>query len=93
MSRPQPVHEMLSLFGFNAQANALSQKIAKYRLAISLLSAFFIVLAVAFLMNISENVIKAKAVVPSATIEERAAFIPGHFISDKISLGYLGSYR
>lgn len=93
MSRLQPVHEMLSLFGFNADTKSLNQRLAKYRLAISLFSAFFIVLAVALIMNISENVIKANAVSSPSIIEDRAAFIPGHFVSDQISLGYLGSYR
>ncbi len=90
MNRIHPSHEVLSLFGLAPANKALNQKTASHNLLISLISAFFIVLAVSLLLSFSARLVGSQ---PSAAATllapSPAAYIPGQFVSERISQGYL----
>ncbi|MBI3290726.1 hypothetical protein HYZ76_00420 [Candidatus Falkowbacteria bacterium] len=86
-----PGHEVLSLFGISTQA--LNKKTDNQRLIISLISAFFIVLAVSLILSFSSRLLasgQASAGATASTVPEQpAAFVPGQFITAEINRGYL----
>lgn len=93
MQKVQQGHNVLSLFGASAQSQALNEKIASNGLAVSLISAFFIVLAVGLMLGASNKILSTPTTMAATTvIEEKVAFTPGQFISEKISQGYLSNY-
>lgn len=89
MERIQPGHEVLSLFGINIKNEALNK--ANYRLVISLISAFFIVLVISLILGVATKVLEKSPSAAAAGIleEEKVAFTPGQFISEKIRQGYM----
>jgi len=95
MQKVLPGHEVLSLFGMAAPAQALNKKIVNNGLAMSLISAFFIILAVSLILSAADRILATRSPVAAviAIEEEKTAFIPGQFISAEISRGYTGSYR
>lgn len=98
MQKIQPTREMLSLFGMAGSQQALKQNSKSHSLAISLISAFLIVIGLSVILKISTlglsvNTTVSAASATAVTQEEPVAFIPGQFVSSKISQGYLGSYR
>ena len=94
MQRIQPGHDVLSLFGIASQKQALNQKTDNHGLIVSLVSAFFIILAVSLILSVSTKIIGPTSETSAAiTIDqERVAFEPGQLVSKEISRGYLGSY-
>lgn len=86
MTTIQPVQEVFSLFGVVLKAKAL-KKNANYHLAMSLIGAFFIVLAAAWVLSLLSNSGSAAASVK----EEKTAYLPGQFIGQHFNqAGYIG---
>ena len=76
MNTIQPVQEVFSLFGVGLKTKAL-KKHANYHLAVSLISAFFIVLAAAWILSY----LSGAGSVAAPVKEEKTAYQPGKFIS------------
>ena len=90
MSRIHPGHEVLSLFGIASATKALNNQAASNRLLVSLVSAFFIVLAVSLLLSLSTRLVGDQPA-PAAAWQapQQAAYLPGQFVSDQLRQGYL----
>lgn len=90
----QPGHEVLSLFGMSSNNQALTQK-SSNKLAVSLVSAFLIVLSVSILLGVATRILGGENTVSAVSIidSEPVAFEPGQNITRTISQGYLGNYR
>lgn len=97
MNKIQPAREMLSLFGMADSQQALSKKTKSHGLAASLISAFLIVIFLSAVLKISTVALSADSTASASPVvnaaEEPVAFVPGQFISSKVSQGYVGSYR
>ncbi len=92
----QSGHEVLSLFGTQAQQQALNKKLANYSW---LMSVFLIVIAVSLSLVMLGKIFKVPAVTASSasiTIidgSEQVAFEPSQEVVREISRGYLGTYN
>lgn len=97
MQKIQPVQEMLSVFGLASPRQALTTSSKSHSLAFSLISAFLIVLSVSLVLRLSTTALSSNTTATAATTtsvsKEAVAFQPGAFVSEKISQGYMGSYR
>lgn len=93
MQRVQPNHEVLSLFGIAPSAQTLNKKIIGNPLAMSLISAFFIVLFAGLVLGITTRALgPVQSSMAATTIEEeQVAFQPGQFISQEVNRGYLSA--
>lgn len=87
----QPGCNVLSLFGIAKKQAALNKKIANHGLIASLVSAFFIILAVSLILSAATRVLGNSRSLAAATLtqEEKVAFTPGQFVSEEINRGYL----
>ncbi|NUM25888.1 MAG: hypothetical protein HUU49_04745 [Candidatus Buchananbacteria bacterium] len=89
MSKIQSGHDVLSLFGMVQYNKALPQSLISRQLLVSLISAFFIVIAVGLLLRLSTNLLSNQSTVEAAPlIEQSAAYLPGQLVSEKLSQGY-----
>jgi len=95
MQQVQPGHEVLSLFGIANKNQALGKKIASNGLLVSLISAFFIILAVSLILGVATKILgpTSSSLAVNSIQEEIVAFEPGQSVSQEISRGYLGNYR
>ena len=86
------MQEVMSLFGFTAKNQALTENQPSRSLAISVVSAFFIVVIVAVLLSFTQQAISEEQTAVSSAIvaEESVAFQPGQYIRPEIAKGYLG---
>jgi len=91
MQRVQPGHEVLSLFGIASQPQALSKETSSRSLTVSLISAFFIILAVGLTLGLATRILgpTQPSIAATTTVGEQVAFTPGQFVSDEVSRGYL----
>ena len=84
MAKIHQGHDILSLFGIVQDNKVLNQNIVASRnLLVSVISAFFIVLAVSLFLRISTGFITGQAVAStpvSPAVEEPAAYLPGQYI-------------
>lgn len=93
MQKIEPGYQILSLFGIVKDKSALDKKLRSHSLLISLTGAFFIILFTALAFNLLLRFLgPAGQTALLANHEENFAFIPGKFISQEISRGYLGNY-
>lgn len=89
MAKIHPGHDVLSLFGMAPYNKALAQSLPSRNFLMSLISAFFIVIVVGLLLRLSTNLVSNQSTISAAPlIEQPAAYIPGQFISEKLSQGY-----
>lgn len=95
MKTIQPGHDVISLFGMATKNRALSEKTTNNGLVISLVSAFFIILAVSLILSVSTKILgpTSNTIAAQSVTDEKVAFEPGSFVSNEISRGYLGFYR
>ncbi|MFA6255182.1 MAG: hypothetical protein WC675_04120 [Patescibacteria group bacterium] len=91
MSSIQAGREVLSLFGIAKYPTVLNKKIASFGLFGSLISAFFVVLAISLVLGIATSALEKSTPAAEAVslTEEKVAFTPGQFVSDKIRQGYM----
>lgn len=96
MSKIHPGHEVLSLFGMTTHNSALNQALANKSLATTLISAFFIILAVGAILSLSTGnftfslpQISPNVSASAVEIGESVAFEPSRAVSQEISRGYL----
>ncbi|MAF14046.1 MAG: hypothetical protein CMI53_04115 [Parcubacteria group bacterium] len=93
MQRTQSGYGVLKLFGVSTQPQALNKAITNHGLVTSLISAFFIILAVGLILGGATNFLGATPTSSAATIvqKEGTAFIPGQFVTNIINQGYIGN--
>jgi len=79
------------LFGLTSSPQALNKEAASRSLTVSLISAFFIVLAVGLTLGLATRILgpTQASVAATTAVDEQVAFTPGQFVSDEISQGYL----
>jgi len=87
----QTGREVLSLFGIAKYPTVLNKKIASFGLFGSLISAFFVVLAISLVLGIATKALEKSTPAGTAVslAEEKVAFIPGQFVSQKLRQGYM----
>jgi len=90
MQKIQPGHEVLSLLGMAQKNQALKNQINRRNLVISLIGAFFIILAVSLVLNLSTQALSrpSRSVAVVADLNEPAAFEPSQLVSQEITRGY-----
>ncbi len=91
MSPIQAGQEVLSLFGMAKQPKVLNKKIASFGIFGSLISAFFVVLAISLVLGIATKALEKSVPTTGAVslTEEKVAFTPGQFVSQKLRQGYM----
>ena len=83
MQIAQLAYHGLAAFGTAKKSQTLKQ-FASYALAESLLSVFFIILAVAVVVMIAASLLPA-AVGRISPLEEKTAYLPGQYVSQQIN--------
>jgi hypothetical protein len=90
MERIQLGHEVLSLFGMANPQLALSKRLSKHRLLVSLVSAFFIVLMASWVLSVTVQALgQSFRPVSYSGVNDRVAFQPSQAVSVSLSQGYL----
>lgn len=91
MKTIQPSHEVMSLFDISSKTQALSQKSPNRGLILSIVSAFFIVAVLGLFLNFIQAAVNGQEASAALIVSdsEIAAFVPGQFVTDQISRGYL----
>jgi len=93
MQRIQPGHEVLSLLGMARQNQVLNKNSTNRGLVKSLISAFFIILAVGLILGTATKILGTTPSSAASIVvaEEPVAFIPGQFVTNIINQGYIGN--
>lgn len=92
MQKVHQGHDIISLFELimKSKREGVGSSIIRdrQRLMLSVITAFFIVIAAAYILNIFNQGLEQRLILTSGT--EKTAFQPGKFISQSISQGYIG---
>jgi len=86
MQSIHPGHEVLSLFGIAWQPQVL-KKNDNYRLIVSLLSTFFVILAIGLVLGVMIRISSTYSL--GSLVTTKAAFEPGQAVSLQLNRGYL----
>jgi len=96
MEKVHPGHDILSVLCPPMKArtrrfSALTEKILHQGLFVSIVSAFLIVLAVAFALRFASTTLEQKAALSAAQaqVEEKVGWLPGQYINLEINGSYL----
>jgi len=97
MDKIHPGHDILSVLcpplkARNRTIGALTDRILSKGLLVSIVSAFLIVLTVAFALQLTSVALEQKVSLSAAQaqVEHKVGWLPGQYIAPEISSGYIG---